>query len=128
MECKRLIFHLAYLFDIPIPSYTYSASWFDLKYDAFQDVPGIWTHCNVRFDKTDCFPQPALIELLNSLHADFQDFEPEFSERGAIENGPSRSLEEPAKEPERQSTYGEPLESGRFREVVEELPSREEGE
>lgn len=126
LECKRLIFHLAYLFDIPIPSYAYSASWFDLKYDAFQDVPGIWTHCNVRFDKTDCFPQPALIELLNSLHADFQDFEPEFSERGPVKGAPARSLEEPAKNPERQAPYGEPLEEGRFREVVEELPSQEE--
>lgn len=78
-ECKRLILHLAYLFDIPIRQYTYTENWFDLKYDAFQGVPGIWTHCNVRFDKTDCFPQPEMIEMLNSLHQSFQDFEPVFS-------------------------------------------------
>lgn len=29
--------------------------------------PGIWTHANIRKDKTDCSPQPNLISMLNSL-------------------------------------------------------------
>lgn len=29
--------------------------------------PGIWTHVSVRPDKTDCHPQPELIEMLKSL-------------------------------------------------------------
>ena len=40
---------------------------FDLKDDAAKGSPGLWTHSNVRKDKTDCFPQPELISLIHSL-------------------------------------------------------------
>lgn len=79
-ECKRLILTLAYYFDIPIPNRTYTRAWFDIQEDAFKGTPGIWTHCNVRTDKTDCFPQPEFIAMLNSLHESFQMFVP--GERG----------------------------------------------
>lgn len=29
--------------------------------------PGIWTHTNIRTDKTDCSPQPNLISMINTL-------------------------------------------------------------
>jgi hypothetical protein len=31
---------------------------------------------NYRKDKTDCFPQPELIDMLNSLHTAFKKFKP----------------------------------------------------
>lgn len=74
-ECKRLILTLAKLYDIPIRDFKYTTDWFDLQADAFNNTPGIWTHVNVRQDKTDCFPQPELINMLNSLYTDFQTFE-----------------------------------------------------
>lgn len=40
---------------------------FDVKDDALKGKPGLWTHSNVRRDKTDCFPQPELIDLILSL-------------------------------------------------------------
>ena len=40
---------------------------FELKDDALKGTPGLWTHSNVRKDKTDCFPQPELISLIQSL-------------------------------------------------------------
>lgn len=46
----------------------YSQSYaFDLKDDAMKGSPGLWTHSNVRKDKTDCFPQPELVSLIHSL-------------------------------------------------------------
>lgn len=29
--------------------------------------PGVWTHTNIRTDKSDCFPQPNLVSMLKSL-------------------------------------------------------------
>ena len=40
---------------------------FDLKEEALKGSPGLWTHSNVRKDKSDCFPQPELISLIQSL-------------------------------------------------------------
>lgn len=40
---------------------------FDMKDDAMKGSPGLWTHSNVRKDKTDCSPQPGLISLIHSL-------------------------------------------------------------
>ena len=40
---------------------------FELKEDASTGSPGLWTHSNVRKDKSDCFPQPELIDLILSL-------------------------------------------------------------
>ena len=34
---------------------------------AYKLEPGVYTHCSVRPDKTDVFPQPELIEMLKSL-------------------------------------------------------------
>ncbi|WP_209404171.1 peptidoglycan-binding protein [Pseudozobellia sp. WGM2] len=79
-ECERLILTLATIFDIPIKNLIYDSSWFDIKEEAQNGAPGIWTHCNVRTDKTDCFPQPEFIEMLNGLHTAYQNFELDYSE------------------------------------------------
>ena len=39
----------------------------ELNRSAIDGYPGIWSHTNVRIDKTDIFPQPELINLLKSL-------------------------------------------------------------
>lgn len=40
---------------------------FDISPAALQGEPGIWTHTSVRPDKSDCFPQSELTEMLISL-------------------------------------------------------------
>tara|TARA_R110000772_G_scaffold148902_7_gene259546 strand:+ start:3991 stop:4830 length:840 start_codon:yes stop_codon:yes gene_type:complete len=45
----------------------YNEDIFDLNEDALKGVPGVYTHCSVRPDKTDVFPQPELIQMLKSL-------------------------------------------------------------
>lgn len=40
---------------------------FELKDEAIKGNTGLWTHSNVRKDKSDCFPQPELIALIQSL-------------------------------------------------------------
>lgn len=75
-ETKRLTLLLSFIFDIPIPDRTYTQDWFEINQDAIDGKPGIWTHANVRPDKTDCFPQPELIDMLNGLHAESLTFIP----------------------------------------------------
>lgn len=70
---RLLILELARKYDIPIDDYHYTRDYFDLKFDALNGLPGIWTHVNVREDKWDCFPQPELIDMLNTLHATFNE-------------------------------------------------------
>lgn len=70
---KILILELAQKFDIPLENKNYTRDYFDLKFDALNGLPGLWTHVNVREDKWDCFPQPELIDMLNSLHGALQN-------------------------------------------------------
>ena len=91
-ETKRLILTMAHLHNIPLPNITYTREWFDLKYDAFMGKPGLWMHCNVRYDKTDCYPMPELIEMLNSLHEASKTFVPKLEDDG-FEVISTRSLE-----------------------------------
>lgn len=74
--CKQLILTLAYIFDIDLPDVNYDPTWFELNSEALAGTSGVWTHSNVRTDKTDCFPQPELIAMLNTLHADAKNFTP----------------------------------------------------
>lgn len=69
---KILILELARKFDITLEDIKYDWNYFDLKYDALNGAPGLWTHVNVREDKWDCFPQPELIDMLNSLYNEYQ--------------------------------------------------------
>ena len=72
---KKIILELARKFDIPLPNIKYDECFFDLKYDALNGAPGLWTHVNVREDKWDCFPQPELIEMLNTLYNELYNSE-----------------------------------------------------
>ncbi len=83
-ECERLILTIAKTFDIPLRDIHYDRLWFDINEEAKNGLPGLWTHCNVRLDKTDCFPQPEFIEMLNGLYAKYPDFEPNYSTQESI--------------------------------------------
>lgn len=39
----------------------------EIKYDAMEGYPGLWSHTNVRKDKTDIFPDPNLMEMLKCI-------------------------------------------------------------
>lgn len=43
------------------------ASPFDLDQSALAGFPGIWSHSNVRLDKTDIFPQKEMLQMLTGL-------------------------------------------------------------
>jgi N-acetyl-anhydromuramyl-L-alanine amidase AmpD len=65
---------LVYLCDKYNISKKHHENMFDTNIDALSGVGGIWTHTSVReknkygnYDKWDCSPQPALIEMLKSL-------------------------------------------------------------
>jgi N-acetyl-anhydromuramyl-L-alanine amidase AmpD len=73
---KKLVLTLAFLFDIPLENRLYDTNWFAINPDATNGKAGLWTHCNVRTDKTDCFPQPEFIAMLNSLHVASKTFIP----------------------------------------------------
>lgn len=46
---------------------TYQEDMWDVTVRALRGDPGIWTHVSVRPDKSDCHPQPELIEMLKSI-------------------------------------------------------------
>ena len=76
---KTIILSMAYFFHIAIEDVTYDREWFDINTNALNGSPGIWTHVNYRKDKTDCFPQPELIRMLNGLHEASKTFIPEMT-------------------------------------------------
>jgi hypothetical protein len=39
----------------------------ELNGDALAGTPGIWSHTNVRTDKSDIFPQPEILQMIRSL-------------------------------------------------------------
>lgn len=51
-----------------IPLNYYGTSW-DVNADAKSGKPGVWTHVSFRPDKSDCHPQPELIEMLKTIQA-----------------------------------------------------------
>ena len=81
--CKWLILHLAYFYNIDLPKTNYSSNWFEVNENALDLQEGLWTHVNFREVndpkglKTDCFPQPEFIEMLNSLNEEFKSFKPD---------------------------------------------------
>ena len=91
-ECERLILTLASIFDVPLKEFKYDSSWFNSNEEAKSGAPGVWTHCNVRADKTDCFPQPEFIAMLNGLYSAYQDFELDYSEFESMAVGAPNQL------------------------------------
>lgn len=54
-------------YEIPVQS-NFDNTWFDYKPALLTNKnAGLWTHVNVRKDKTDMYPEPKLIDLLNRL-------------------------------------------------------------
>jgi hypothetical protein len=45
----------------------YNEDMWALSNKALSGTPGIWTHVSFREDKSDCHPQPELIQMLKSL-------------------------------------------------------------
>lgn len=48
-------------------SHNYTSAMWQLNSAARSGAAGIWTHVSYRADKTDCFPQPELVNMLKSL-------------------------------------------------------------
>lgn len=61
---KELIIAMCTQFGIPR---VFQQNMFDVNKLALQGTPGIWTHTSFRADKSDCHPQPELIDMLKSL-------------------------------------------------------------
>lgn len=51
-------------YNIPLD---YHEDMWDVSSDALSGKDGIWTHVSFREDKSDCHPQPELVEMLKSL-------------------------------------------------------------
>jgi len=45
----------------------YHDDMWDISNEALAGKAGVWTHVSYRKDKSDCHPQPELIEMLKSL-------------------------------------------------------------
>lgn len=61
---KELILYWNQKYNIPLD---YHADMWDLSKNAMSGKPGVWTHVSYREDKSDCFPQQELIDMLKSL-------------------------------------------------------------
>lgn len=57
-----LLWHIKY--GIPLD---YNSTMWEISNDALGGKPGIWTHASYLYQKSDCHPQPNLIEMLESL-------------------------------------------------------------
>jgi len=60
----ELILYWNLKYNIPL---TYNENMWDISQEALGGKPGIWSHISYRKDKSDCHPQPELIEMLKSL-------------------------------------------------------------
>lgn len=63
---RKLLIMLSEKFEIKLKK-TWSLTDFTVKDSALSGASGVWTHCQFRADKFDCYPHPNLIQMLNSL-------------------------------------------------------------
>lgn len=63
---RILLIELANKHNINIKG-NYDRKWFELSKDALSGKEGLFNHCNYRTDKIDIFPQPEMLDMLNSL-------------------------------------------------------------
>ena len=61
---RQLVDYLCETYNIPRE---YRSEIFDIDKNAFNDIPGIYTHNSVRKDKSDIYPCPRMIEMLKNL-------------------------------------------------------------
>ncbi len=64
---KELLVDLSGKYNINLKEGIARYKTFDYNNLAVSGVPGLWTHTNVRRDKTDCSPQPKLLDMIYSL-------------------------------------------------------------
>lgn len=61
---KALLIYWGKNYNIPLQ---YNALMWSLNEQALSGCPGVWSHVSFRPDKSDCHPQPSLINMLKSL-------------------------------------------------------------
>jgi N-acetyl-anhydromuramyl-L-alanine amidase AmpD len=61
---KKLLVYFRDKYGIPL---RYNETMWNLSDDALGGEQGVWTHVSYREDKSDCHPQPELIQMLKSL-------------------------------------------------------------
>ena len=64
VSVEKLLRYWGSKYNIPL---TYHNDIFDVNARALSGTPGVYTHCSVRYDKTDIYPHPKMIEMLKSL-------------------------------------------------------------
>lgn len=66
---KELLQNIAttHKIDLKKGMFEYGDSAFNLNQNALHGAAGLWTHTNYRLDKSDCSPQPNLIQMLKGL-------------------------------------------------------------
>lgn len=63
---RKLLVQLSEQFQIPV-SRKWGVKDFRISAEALSGTSGVFTHCQYREDKFDCYPHPKLLEMLNSL-------------------------------------------------------------
>jgi len=64
---EKLLRFLINKYNITVQA-NFDETWFDYKPELIKNAtPGIWTHVNVRKDKTDSYPDKRLLKILNNL-------------------------------------------------------------
>lgn len=61
---RQLLVFFNEIYNIPLD---YNEDMWDVSTDALTGKAGVWSHVSFRQDKSDCHPQPELIEMLKSL-------------------------------------------------------------
>jgi len=61
---RQLLIYWNEKWGIPL---TYREDIFDVDAEALKGIPGVYTHCSCRKDKSDIFPQQEMIDMLKSL-------------------------------------------------------------
>jgi peptidoglycan hydrolase-like protein with peptidoglycan-binding domain len=64
-QLELLVDFLINKYDVPVQK-SFDTSWFEFNQELInKKTPGIWTHTNVRKDKSDMYPDQRLIDMLN---------------------------------------------------------------
>lgn len=66
-QLELLVDFLITEYNVPVQK-SFDLSWFEFNQELIdKKLPGIWTHTNVRKDKSDMYPDQKLLEMLNRL-------------------------------------------------------------
>lgn len=67
VQLEQLLEFLITEYNVPVQA-SFDRSWFEFNQELIdKKTPGIWTHTNVRKDKSDMYPDQRLIDMLNRL-------------------------------------------------------------